>query len=289
MVWGKRQGVSDWTGRLAENDPGLTSLLLMKNRVMETSSWKELCDSIAHNHVLNELKASGHKLEPESVSAFSNMLKHNKALKRLAIGDSTFGDEGLTLLAPGLAENAGLEAIELDYKGITSEGVSTLREVFLRNKVLRSISLSRNPIKDEGLSKLSSIFGEAGVNLKRVDLSSIEVGDVGMKALGSALLKENVHIESLNLADNPSMTGQSIAILWTVLCRPHNKIKYLELDGCPLAFAGDTRLEPHCGDTFPDESASAFSASLSDSNCRLESLRFRLLPCISPFFHKDPA
>lgn len=99
MVWGAPRGVQDIVERLQKNDATLQSLCLLRQRRFEEADARLLCETLAHNTVLQELNISSHIVTPAMAAVFADLLSTSTTLQNISLGNSTFGNEaGCVLL-----------------------------------------------------------------------------------------------------------------------------------------------------------------------------------------------
>ncbi|KAG1675896.1 hypothetical protein FOA52_001553 [Chlamydomonas sp. UWO 241] len=183
MAWGsKGAGVplDDLCARLRKNDPGLSSLTILKHRKFDGGEVRKLVEAMAGNTSLTELYASMHAVGPEAAAALSELLASNGSLTSLCVGDSTFGDAGLKALAPGLKASASLRSLDLENKSMTLVGARTLAEVLADSDSLTALNISRNRLGDDGAAALAS---RPWRGLQQLDLRECELGRAAATAL----------------------------------------------------------------------------------------------------------
>ena len=88
--------------------PSSTSLIILPFRTFGDAEAVALCKALAGNTTLTELKASGHALGTEGLSAVGALLGSGRCpLRHLAIGNSTLHAEGLHTLQVALVGAGG--------------------------------------------------------------------------------------------------------------------------------------------------------------------------------------
>lgn len=96
-----------------------------------------------------------------------------QGLERLALGSTTIGDDGVATLH----QLPRLHTLEVESCGLSADGARHISKIL----TLKYLNLSRNKIGPEGAKALVALKD----SLERLELVDSEIGDDGMRALGS--------------------------------------------------------------------------------------------------------
>ena len=97
MAWGKPQSSSptETASELIAKAHNTGSLVVLPMRTFGGQEMVALCDMLASNTTITELKASGKPIGAEGARAIGTLLASTDcSLRRLAVGDTNFGNEG---------------------------------------------------------------------------------------------------------------------------------------------------------------------------------------------------
>lgn len=234
MAWGtaRNAGIDDIVDRLRRNDPGLTSLYLMRTRRFDESDARALGEVLAANKTLAELHLSSHPVTITQALALAAGLSSNGGVRHVSIGNSTLGDEALVVLCDGFRRSRSLHTLDLEKKGLTSVSCGPLGRAVLESSTIRRVMLSDNELGDQGVadflvcsSKLEALelcaclnkadqwtlvaqamaeaFSEAHA-LRRLELDRNALDERGAAALSGGLSTLTA-LEQLSLNGNPAM------------------------------------------------------------------------------------
>ncbi|GFR43877.1 hypothetical protein Agub_g5006, partial [Astrephomene gubernaculifera] len=158
MAWGQAgaRGIDDLVRRIADNDPKLQSLTILRQRRFNHDDVTALVRALSSNTHLTELYASNHPLAPRTAALLAGLLAAGGSrLRALCVGDGSLGDEGVAELARGLAGSSSLQRLDLGGKGVGVRGAEALAAALAASTSLSHLILSANPgLSDAGLAAL---------------------------------------------------------------------------------------------------------------------------------------
>lgn len=154
MAWGtaRNTGIDDIVERLRRNDPGLTSLYLMRNRRFDDGDARALGEVLAANTTLAELHLSSHPVSSTQARSLAVGLASNAGVRHVSIGNSTLGDEALVALCDGFRRSRSLHTLDLEKKGLTSASCGPLSEAVRASAAIRQVMLSDNDLGGRGVA-----------------------------------------------------------------------------------------------------------------------------------------
>lgn len=130
----------------------------------------------------------------ESLTGYDN-------LAELSLGDNEIKFLGCIALSNLLSSpKTKLKELNLENNQIDDDGITILTTALSANKTLKELNLSFNcDITQDGWQAFSACLTKSGI--EKLDLSSTNIADVGVTALGNSLRGNNSNLKTLNLYD----------------------------------------------------------------------------------------
>ena len=229
--------------RVKENDPTLSSLLILPLKNFTSDDAVSLAAALADNSNLTEINCRGKTINDDSLKSLGCAIGNSSTIQSIAIGGSSMGTSGLhSLCCHGLLESKSVGRIDLGFKSITSSANESESEMLIEvGTALGSISSLRELIlhRNEGLKSvgLSHLFKSGFSSLRIVDLSECEIDGIGLESFSTWLCSrgddDNENALNLILNDNPLKIVTPLA-----LPLQKNLIKSLQLKNCGLGDNG---------------------------------------------------
>lgn len=242
MAWGKPDGTTPAAAasELVSKASATGSVVVMPFRKFGDVECAALCELLATNATVTELKASGHKLGVDGALAVGKMLGNPKCgLRHLAVGHSEFGSEGLQALVDGL-NHAGcpLETLDLGFKGLCASDGDLLCTLLTGCSSLRTCVLCRNV--QLGAAGVGALFESPtgvrpafGSSLTTLDLSETGIDAATLSLIGRAAATDVIGLRSLDLSQNPGVGGSS-ECSGAAIAKLMASLHSLKLRGCGL-------------------------------------------------------
>jgi Ran GTPase-activating protein (RanGAP) involved in mRNA processing and transport len=147
-----------------------------------------------------ELNLMSKKIRDEDVELIADAVIKRKRLTNLNLYCTTLTLKGVKLLASALP-GSSIRILDLSYNFLTEESIKVISQSILTgNSRLRTLHLGGNSFGTEGLVSLLDVLRNKNTNLKHLDLSGCNLGDVGMDLLSS--LRSESFIKILDLSRN---------------------------------------------------------------------------------------
>jgi Ran GTPase-activating protein (RanGAP) involved in mRNA processing and transport len=195
---------------------------------MNKSKWLgKLLEDIAKKKVINlNLSSRKYNYGDEEIIAISKQLtKYKPKVTALSIHSQLVTDRGIIAFANNLQHGEAVERLFLRNCSLSIRGISAFAKTLeCPNCSLRLLSFTSCNIDVRGAQAVANAL-ETCTALKRLSLESNRIGDLGAKALLSAVLNPpHVSLKSLNLANN-QLSDQALVNLG-----PFIKLEELHLD-----------------------------------------------------------
>ncbi|XP_036421168.1 NACHT, LRR and PYD domains-containing protein 12-like isoform X2 [Colossoma macropomum] len=187
---------------------------------------------------------------------------------------------------PGLrGTHCTIEILRLNNCGVTSVGCDFLASVLSSNcSNLKELDLSQNNIGDLGLKVLSDVLRSPSCKLDTLKVNNCKLTEHSCAALASAL-QENSGLKSLSLSNN-ELQDSGVKLLAAGLEDPRCKLEALGLSNCNLELQGFASLTLAMRSNLPnlkvldlgknrpgDSGVKLLFAVLESPQCRLEKLK----------------
>lgn len=245
MAWGKPQSSSptETASELIAKAHNTGSLVVLPMRTFGGQEMVALCDMLASNTTITELKASGKPIGAEGARAIGTLLASTDcSLRRLAVGDTNFGNEGGLHEMRVMLQNSqcSLHALDMSFKGLQASDAEDLAAVVGRCTELRELDLSRNSLGTRGLSKPLAAAASASESLAELVLSEADLDATAISAIVDASAGGQLRaLHTLHASHNPrigdaSELGRLLAML--------PSLRELHLKGCGLGAAAASAL-----------------------------------------------
>lgn len=281
-AWGKgglAKSCNALLKRVEDNDPALKELVILPSKTFASLEAARLAAAIGSgkNTNLKSVSASGHALDPSSISLLGAAIAkasdvEGKGITSIALGDRYMGNMGIIALCDSLHDcNGGnLTYVDLEWKGISESGMAAIGSTFGFSSRLQNLNLSRNSeigdiglqsfckhatekltkSNDENLSK-THVKNIVFPRLQFLNLSECNIGPDGMKILSEFFLagtkKDNFYSRSMSLNLNKNPIGNSgLESLAKLISSPfsdeydeiHSSLISLSLEQCHITDDG---------------------------------------------------
>lgn len=141
---------------------------------------------------LEHLNMSLNELTPAGSVAIANALVTNTSLNTLILEKCDIDIRGAKAMADALDQNSSLQYLDLSNNdGIGDQGCIAISEVLLHSSInssLETLILEKCDIGAEGAKSLADVLRHNNAKLRRLNLSSNPIGDVGCTAISNGLL-----------------------------------------------------------------------------------------------------
>jgi Ran GTPase-activating protein (RanGAP) involved in mRNA processing and transport len=172
------------------------------------------------------------KIDGQGATAIGNALKTNESLEMIDLEMNYVGDAGAKEIARGFARNNTLKDLNLKYCDIELEGCAAISEGMAANSTLTKLYLGHNEIQEVGAI--------ANLVEKSTPLTTLLIGDIGMRSDGVKLLATSLEFNSvlthLDVSYNDIGNG-GVACLSEALSL-HPSIKHLNMERCDFGLPG---------------------------------------------------
>ncbi|KAK2867598.1 hypothetical protein Q8A67_025715 [Cirrhinus molitorella] len=233
----------------SDTESSMKTIQYVKEKIRDLSSAEK---AISLFHCLSELKDdslveevqyfinshgfTGGKLSPSCFSALAYILL--TSAEQLDVFDlskfihpSMTSNEGLLRLLPVIKAS---RSVILRCCNVTGKSCSGLSSVLSSNvSCLRKLDLTSNNLQDLGIKQLAAGLGNPQCKLETLRLFNCSIGESGCASLASALRSNPAHLIELDLTHNkPHDTG--VKMLSDVLTDTSCKLETLRLMACEL-------------------------------------------------------
>lgn len=236
---------------LRQNDPSLTSLLLLNNSLNDKHRRQRVAKALENttcpiSHVclaknqlgkegIMELLQAVKKTHVEDLDFFDNdigdegalelgkcIANHfGQSLKRINLSNNQIGDKGATEIAKQLAKCPKLSNLDLTRNSISCQGAAAIARELLEqsssSSSLQYLALTHNQIGDEGAARIGLGLA-SNKSLQKLDLAFNRFGNKGLEGLGQGLC-ENSTLRVLWVHSNALLTRTGVAAFSSSLSR----------------------------------------------------------------------
>ena len=258
MAWGSAaSSPSQTASELLAKAQATGSIVVLPFRTFGDDEMIALCNLLATNASVSELKASGKAISENGAVALGRLLASGScSLRNLAVGDTTFASTGCLRAIRHALEAAGasscpLHVLDLGFKDLVGDDAVDLGAVLSHCPSLVELELARNPA-----------FGASGIRALQASLASaaclttLVLSETGLDGDALAALADAASsqpgalcaIRTLKLSSNPEV-GDSAEV--GRLVRSLRSLRCLHIQGCGLGAAAAASL----GASLPSASA----------------------------------
>uniref|UniRef100_A0AAY5EHB5 B30.2/SPRY domain-containing protein n=1 Tax=Electrophorus electricus TaxID=8005 RepID=A0AAY5EHB5_ELEEL len=234
----------------------------------------------------------GARLSPAQWSALAFVLLNSEEeLDEFDLRKYDPSEEYLLRLLPVV--KASRKAILSDC-GLTEKSCKALTSVLqTENSSLRELEMNTNDLQDSGVEQLCAGLKSSHCKLEILRLSDCGLTEESCKSLTSVLQTENSSLRELEMNTN-DLQDSGMEQLCAGLKSSHCKLEILRLSGCLVTEEGCSSLASALSSNpsylkeldmtynHPGESGvKLLSVRLEDPHCRLETLRYGTLSCVT--------
>ncbi|KAM4642098.1 NACHT, LRR and PYD domains-containing protein 3-like [Discoglossus pictus] len=180
----------------------LVKLNLSRNKLMDLGV-RCLIDGLTHaNTALQELCLNECKLSSACCEDFCSVICKNRFLVKLDLSSNKLEDSGINCLCDVLTyQNCSLQELRLNACGLTSACCSDFTSVFITNKSLIKLDLTSNQLTDSGVKQLCDGLKHENCTLQELVLSDCGLTWVCCEDLCSVFIT-NESLITLDLSKN---------------------------------------------------------------------------------------
>ncbi|EFA79919.1 leucine-rich repeat-containing protein [Heterostelium album PN500] len=213
MVWGTvnrdeqiKSQINGLIKQLEQNT--IESMFLLQSFLpISPESAISIGDALLKNKSLEELYLSGHDLGLDGSKSIGNALAQHTAatgvgsLNSLDLCQNDIDDAALPILAKILIKSTGVRVLNLAYNTFTPSGFAAFIDTLISYQVrLEKLQFTGNNIGDDGAVQLARMIAQ-NHGLNNIEVNDCQIGEVGARALGSALVVWNG--DHFAASDNP--------------------------------------------------------------------------------------
>ena len=142
---------------------------------------------------LQRISLDANAISDEMGEELIHALQGHVNLEELTLGDNEIGARGCgALMAMLSSSTTRMKVLNLDNNAIDDAGMASLTDALTKNTTLTDLNLSFNGrISETGWQTFSCCLKSPNSALKKLDLSSTNITDVGANALGNALMNNS--------------------------------------------------------------------------------------------------
>ncbi len=225
------------------NQRNATTILNFEGVNFPDDAMTEIATALSVHPQLEQLNCFESSIGRNGCVALGNTLgsMRNPNLKQLCLSDNSFDDEGLQVLVAGMRNCHNLAQLVLDgNESIALDGFRSLSTLFQSaHSHMTILQLSSMNIGDEGMRTIAA--GLASLQLLEIlDLSDNSIGDLGLQTLLEGI-SHCYNLKELRLSANRSISAVGLrslsALLQSDSCALDCLSIYLDGDGVAAALA----------------------------------------------------
>mmetsp|Transcript_20121 Transcript_20121/g.43688 ORF Transcript_20121/g.43688 Transcript_20121/m.43688 type:complete len:639 (+) Transcript_20121:129-2045(+) len=175
------------------------------------------------------------KISDESAGELIGALEGHHNLVELSLGDNEIGRRGCIALKNLLSSpKTKLKELNLENNQIGDDGIAVLTKSLFNNTALKELKLSFNcNITQAGWRVFSTCLQNSNSAIEKLDVSSTNIADEGVTALGHAL-SNNTKLKTLNCYDLnsngiPQVTATGWKAFFSCLRNPVSALQQIDL------------------------------------------------------------
>ncbi|KAM4796293.1 NACHT, LRR and PYD domains-containing protein 12-like [Rhinophrynus dorsalis] len=158
----------------------------------------------------------------------------NRSLTRLDLSRNYLQDSGVKLLCDGLRHpDCNLQELRLQYCDLTSDICEDLRSVIITNRSLTRLDLSSNNLQDSGVKRLCDELRHPDCTLQDLGLRDCDLTSDICDDLRSVIIT-NRSLTRLDLSYNRNLQDSGVKLLCDGLRHPDCNLQELRLQYCDL-------------------------------------------------------
>jgi len=149
-----------------------------------------------------------------------------ESVKNLDLRMNSVDDAGLSSLIQA-SQGSALESLQLDSNDFSNEAVRNALLCLSRpGSRIQALSLGKNHLNDSCLETVKCLGA-----LQKLGLSNNDLSDLGLVHLATSVIPASLHLEVLDLRNNPWIGGNDAMALLLTNVRTHRSLKTVLLQG----------------------------------------------------------